>query len=168
MFANTHAVKRKTLVVTLYWKIQPLPWVNSQIPEPNYSLSSSHSKENKSVEREKNEQTKYQKQNLLRADAWSCFMSMIFSYYSIYYYKPNVYATTTTELQRKSKACPHSLWAITSRPASTVAIPWASLSRVLKGEFRHVNESAHTKSSGGMQVGPNVPLLMKTAAKESS
>lgn len=63
----------------------------------------------------------------------------------------------------------HSLWAITfSRPASTVAVPWTSLSRVLKGEFGHVNESAPTKSSGGMQVGPNVPLLMKTAAKESS
>lgn len=92
-----------------------------------------------------------------------------FSYYSIYYYKPNAYVTATTELQHKSKASPHSLWAITfSRPAWTGVIPWTSLSRVLKGEFRHVNESAPIKSSGGMQVGPNVPLLMKTAAKESS
>ena len=61
------------------------------------------------MEMEKNEQTKEQKQNLLRADTWNCFMSMIFSFYSIYYYKPNAYATATTELQHKSKACPHSL-----------------------------------------------------------
>ena len=187
MFANTHplqlgwlhqAVERKTLVLTLYGKIQPFPWMNSQVPELNSYLSSFSILffPQLTVRRailwkgRKTNKQKDHKQNLLKADTWNCFMSMIFSYYSIYCYKPSVYATATAEVQHKSKASPHSrLWATSfSRSAWTVAIPWASLSRVWKTEFRRVTESASTESSGGIQVGPNIPLLMKTAAKECS
>ena len=58
--------------------------------------------------RRKTNKQKDHKQNLLKADTWNCFMSMIFSYYSIYYYKPSVYTRATAEVQHKSKASPHS------------------------------------------------------------